>query len=404
MSDIEPNEIDQSDRDGELELKMELKNIDAQLNQTRQLQKTQQDLKDAYEKIGQMLKTQRALRQQIADLQANLKTVTDNRHTEPVSSDASELQVNSECQERRSTIEGQVVKLTAERDGAIVALKELQNGNEAAFALHEKEKHDFNQRLDDLVAQNIALNDQMSGEKQKIDKYLAEIASIKQEKSHIESELVTMQKDYKTIFEEKRKLADDIRAIEQSNARISNELKEMMDKWNARRSESELLVPKIAAQYTKYKNLFDDLEKKHNELVAKNATKSLDQTLNDVVNELNSSIVVQQQQNESLRLENEELSKRFSELDAKHAIASNTIQMLTKEKKHSELELMTVKTQSESRIKSLMSENKALRACVSKMHHQLTNTPRAKATAMLMTNARPVAGKSSVKYKPKTFV
>lgn len=372
MSDIEakPDRVEQFD------FEMELKNIDAQLTQTKQLQKTQQDLKEAYEKIGQMFKTQRGLREQINVLQANVNTVTE-KYNEALSMYVSDFQVNNEYKERSGTID----QLTAAQDKAIIALKKLQNGNEAASTFHEKEKHDLKQRLNDLMAQNGALNDQLSVEKQKIDKFLVEIASIKQEKNQIKSELSTVQMDHQIISEENSKLSNDIIVIEQKNARMSNELKEMTDKMNIEENRFEQ-VRKIAV---KYKKLFNDLQKKHDGLVEQ---KALHQSLNETIEELSNSIVNERQQSESLRMENETLSKRLSELDAEYAIASNTIQTLTEEKKRSEHELMEVKTQSESHIKSLMRESEALQVRFSRLHHDMTNASRAKPSTM-PTGQRP---------------
>lgn len=147
----------------ELETEIKLQITDSQLTQTdsgEQLQKAQQELKESYEKISRMNITLRDLREQVNVLQADLKTTSD-KYTQAVSMHTSDLQAYTECREKLSTIEGQIGKLSAERDEAVASLQELQNGNEAARKLLEKEKHDLEQRLDDLNAQNAALHDQL---------------------------------------------------------------------------------------------------------------------------------------------------------------------------------------------------------------------------------------------------
>lgn len=312
----------------------------------------------------------------------------------------------------------------------------------------------------------------LTAEKEKIEKYEAELTSIKQEKSRIESELALLQKNNHTISDEKKKLADDILVIKQNNARMSNEIieiknkllqrddevKKMVDELNNKEAQlndiknKEIQVRKIAK---KYKDSFFELQNKYEVLTAENAAKPLaqqaaelcdtnaslqtDQALNDAIKELNGTIADKQEQNESLRSENEALSKQLSELDAKHATAMVHIQTLTEEKKHIIRELTTtktqlvnsehvrtehdnLKTQNESRIKDLSDqekenkdtiarlqrENDGLQARLSQLQRQLGNQPGAKPTtstgaiekspsdAARTANVKPMAGTSSV--------
>lgn len=396
-----------------LKLEFELKNVDAQLAHNKQLLKTQQDLKDAYEKIGQMQKIQRSLCEQIDVLRANLKTTTD-KYTEATSV----LEKNSECKGRCSTIDGQINKLMTERDEAMVALENLQNDNEAKRILHEKGKQDLEQRLNGLFAKNTALNDQLSAEKQNIDKYRMENASIKQEKNRIESELAALQMTNQTIIEEKNKLADDILVIEQTNERMSNEMDEITNKLVLRDAElqnekhTSAQIRKIAK---KYKDLFFELQKKHEALVAEKTAQQLneqtEQILNNEIKELNRSIVDKQQHNESLQMKIETLSNRLSEIDAKHVAALNTIQTMTAEKERSTLELTAHRTKIESGIKivknmidkdkkqkeeiaRLMRENEALqgRLPVAQHRSQLTGAPSTKPSTLTGEKGRSDAG------------
>lgn len=147
----------------ELETEIKLQITDTQLTQTdssEQLHKAQQDVKEAYEKISQMNIKLRDLREQVNVLQVDLKNTSD-KYTQAVHMHTSDLQAYSDCKEKLSMVENQISKLTAERDEANAALQEIQNGSEAARTLVEKEKHNLEQRLDDLNAQNSALHDQL---------------------------------------------------------------------------------------------------------------------------------------------------------------------------------------------------------------------------------------------------
>lgn len=147
----------------ELETEIKLQITDAQLTQTdsgEQLQVAQRELKEALEKINRMNIAMRNLRDEVNVLQADLKSTSD-KYTQAVSMHTSDLQAYTECKEKLVAVEGKIDKLTAERDEAISTLNELQNGNEAARVLLEKDKQNLEQRLDDLNAQNTALHEQL---------------------------------------------------------------------------------------------------------------------------------------------------------------------------------------------------------------------------------------------------
>lgn len=147
----------------ELETEIKLQINDARLTQTDNgdlLQKTQQELKEAYEKISKSNIHLRDLRDQVNVLTADLKN-TNEKYTKAFSLHTSDLQQLTECKEKLSKIEDQVSRLTAERDDAVAALKGLQDGNEAALKLLEKDKQELLHRLDDMNSQNVALHDQL---------------------------------------------------------------------------------------------------------------------------------------------------------------------------------------------------------------------------------------------------
>lgn len=163
LQEAKARESDLLSRVDELETEIKLQITDAQLtnsDSSDQLQKTQKELKEAYEKIAKSNITLRDLREQVNVLSADLKT-TNDKYTQVISLHTSDLQSWNDCKEKLSNVESQISKLTAERDDAVAALNELQSGNEATLTLLQKEKHELEQRLDDLNSQNAALHDQL---------------------------------------------------------------------------------------------------------------------------------------------------------------------------------------------------------------------------------------------------
>lgn len=283
-------------------------------------------------------------------------------------------------------------------------------------------------------------------ENENIAKCRAEIASIEQEKNLIKAELAALQKDNEAVTVEKEKLADNILLLKQSNERLQNEIdkiqiervkrddefKQMTDRFkeNTHRLET---IRQIAI---KYKNLYSELQTKHDELVAEQASKALDQKAAQfchanvsiqtdeslsVSNELSSSIAQKQQENESLRAENEKLSKRLSESDANHTTAMITIRTLIDEKQIMISKQRATETQSEPCSESLIDkenavemvrlahENNTLQTRSLQIHRQSVNESEASASKMnsqkspldasRTTNAMPIIGNSS-----QTFV
>lgn len=265
-------ELDLLSQVEELEIEIKLKNVNAQLTRSKQLQKTLQELKEAYEKIRQMQKKQRALHEQINVLKAILKIPNEKHPHETISLNVSTSQAYT------STNECQIVKLTAERDEARELLKE--------------EKHDLEQRLNDLFnlnVQNTALNDQLAAEKEKNEKYVAEITLVEQEIVRIQSELVTLQKDNQTISGEKNKLSDEMIEIKSKLEQRDDEVKKMGDELKAKAvlladmNHKENQIRKIAK---KYKSSFFDLENKYKALTAeklvKQASSQIEHPLKDM--------------------------------------------------------------------------------------------------------------------------
>lgn len=163
LHELKTREASLVSRVEELETEIKLQINDAQLTHTdssEQLVKTQQELKEAYEKISKSNISMRDLREQVNLLNSELKQTSD-KYTKAISLHTSDLQAFTECKEKLSKLEDQMGKLSTERDEAVAALKEIQDGNEATRTLLMKEKEDLEKRLIDLNSQNTALHDQL---------------------------------------------------------------------------------------------------------------------------------------------------------------------------------------------------------------------------------------------------
>lgn len=163
LQESKVRETDLLSRVEELETEIKLQITGAQLTQTDssdQLLKTQQDLKEAYEKISKSNTILRDLREQVNVLTADLKTTSD-KYTQAISMHTSDLHAYTDCKEKLSKVQEQISKYKMERDEAVAALKEIQDGSEVTRTLLEKDKHELEQRLNDLNSQNAALHDQL---------------------------------------------------------------------------------------------------------------------------------------------------------------------------------------------------------------------------------------------------
>lgn len=254
----------------------------------------------------------------------------------------------------------------------------------------------------------------------------AAIASIEHEKNHVKAELVALQKHNEAVILEKGKLANDNLVLKQSNERLHNEIGKIGIELKKRNNEliqmtDEFSNTKIRLETTrqiaaKYMKQFSELQEKHNGLVAEhaatqschpNASTQTDESLN-ASTELNSTIAEKQQQNELLRAENGKLSKRLSELDAKHTTAMNTIHTLIEEKKEVTSKLSAFGIQSEFRFKSSIDKDKENGVAMVQLTHEndtfqtpilqkrrrlanVTSVP----DAGLTTNAKSITGKRS---------
>lgn len=196
-------------------------------------------------------------------------------------------------------------------------------------------------------------------EKEKLEKADTELNAIKQEKARIEAELDSLTKSNQTVTDEKRKLADDIATIKQNSGRMADEIIEIKGKLLQRDDEIKKLVDDLNSKEAqlneskskeiqirtiakRYKDQYLKLQTKHEELVAENAAKPLEQQAAALGDGQGAD------QSNALRAETEKLSKQLKEIESKHADAlgelNGQIQALTEEKIQVTRELTTTKT------------------------------------------------------------
>lgn len=308
-------------RVADLQFEIEIKNNNARLNQSKQLQNTLAELIEACEKIDRMHTVQRDLHGQIDDLQTKLKEINDKCTEMQASMRTSPSPANAKCVERLGIVECQLVLLTTERDEAIAAL-------EAARIEGDRERRDLEQRLDDLIAQETAFNHQLTVKKEIIDEHQVEIVSTKQQKSDIESRLATLQTKNQMIFEEKKKLTDDFVAISSDNEKMSSEivaLKHLVEQRNdeinkmvEQANSNALVLAQVRKIALRYRKSFNELQQKSKfefERVAK------------------------------IQMQNDTLIKQLCESDANHSAAMKTVETLTEDKHRLSSELTAIRTQ-----------------------------------------------------------
>lgn len=157
------SESDLQSRVAELETEIKLQVTDAQLATTDsvgQLYQTQQELKEALQKISENNTALRDLREQSNILTAELKGAND-KYTKAMQMHTSDLHEFNACKEKLSNIQGRIEQLTVERDQAIGDLDEVKKGHDATREMMLKEKDELEKRFVDLDSQNTALHDQL---------------------------------------------------------------------------------------------------------------------------------------------------------------------------------------------------------------------------------------------------
>lgn len=157
------SESELQSRVAELETEIKLQATDAQLSTSDsvgQLNQTQQELKEALQKISENNMALRDLREQCNILTGDLKAAND-KYTKAMQLHTSDLYEFNTCKEKLANIQGQIEHLTAERDQAISDLEEVKKSNDASHVALAKEKEELEKRFVDLDVQNAALHDQL---------------------------------------------------------------------------------------------------------------------------------------------------------------------------------------------------------------------------------------------------
>lgn len=163
LQELKTSETNLLSRVAELETEIKLQITDAKLSHSDnsdQLTKAQVELKEAYQKISENNTTIRDLREQVNQLSADEKAANE-KYTKAMILHTGDLQSLTACKEQLSKTQEQIGKLTAERDQAVAALGETQNGADTTLKLLTKEKDEVERRLNDLSIQNSALLEQL---------------------------------------------------------------------------------------------------------------------------------------------------------------------------------------------------------------------------------------------------
>lgn len=163
LQELKTSENDLMSRVAELETEIKLQITDAKLSNSdnsEQLTKAQLELKEAYQKISENNTTIRDLREQVNLLSSEVKSAQE-KYTKAMMMHTSDLQSFTVCKDQLSQIKEQMEKVTSERDQAVAALAEIQEGADTTHKLLSTEKEELERRLNDLTAQNAALLDQL---------------------------------------------------------------------------------------------------------------------------------------------------------------------------------------------------------------------------------------------------
>lgn len=163
LQELKTKETDLQSRVAELETEIKLQITDAKLSNTdnsEQLTKAQLELKEAYQKISENNTTIRDLREQVNLLSAEVK-VCNEKYTKAMMLHTADLQSFTVCKDQLSQIQDQMVRVAAERDQAVSALGEIEEGANTTQKMLAKEKEELERRLNDLTTQNAALLDQL---------------------------------------------------------------------------------------------------------------------------------------------------------------------------------------------------------------------------------------------------
>lgn len=161
----------------------------------------------------------------------------------------SEIEENAKYVSSKEENRTEDLLLTAEHTEVSQELQTItiMQGSKSALIEHSNEKTEELKRIQN---ENQHLINSLAVEKEKNKDYVAEITLIKQEKNRIESELAILQKNYQTILEENRKLADDNKIIENIKVQMSNEMIGIKNELLNRDAEAKMFEKKLIDRET----------------------------------------------------------------------------------------------------------------------------------------------------------
>lgn len=157
-------ELNLTSRIGELEAELKLANVSevaaSTINQSEQLNKSQDELKITLQKLSECNRNLRELRAENNQLQEALNAV-ETKYANEMSLHSADIQELSKVKAELSKVQLQIDELTFECESAKTALADHKKMEEDSLRLLRQEKEELEKRIDDLNSLNSKLHDQI---------------------------------------------------------------------------------------------------------------------------------------------------------------------------------------------------------------------------------------------------
>ncbi|XP_067629851.1 nucleoprotein TPR isoform X2 [Eurosta solidaginis] len=162
IKELKLTELNLKSRISELEAEVQLGSVTEvpNSNQSDQLKKTKEELKDALQKLSECNRNIRALRLENTNLSESLNTVQGKYANEMVLHSA-DIQELTKIKSEMTKIQDQINELTAERDSAKNLYEELKGSHDESLRLLQNEKDEMERRIVDINGLNSSLHDQI---------------------------------------------------------------------------------------------------------------------------------------------------------------------------------------------------------------------------------------------------
>ncbi|CAD6998549.1 unnamed protein product [Ceratitis capitata] len=162
LKELKLIELNLKSRVTELEAELQLASVteDPSSNQSDQLKKSKEELKDALQKLGECNRNLRTLRTENTSLSESLNAVQAKYANEMVLHSA-DIQELTKVKAEMTKIQDQINELITERDCAKNLYEELKGSHDESLRLLQTEKDELEKRIVDLNCLNSSLHDQI---------------------------------------------------------------------------------------------------------------------------------------------------------------------------------------------------------------------------------------------------